>query len=113
MSDRSRTLWWCGAAVVLSACCATAVLAQGRTDAGDGSLTALTAELRQLRTAVQQLAQSQTQTQALGVYLSVQQSRIVQAANRMDAVRKDLDSAVVRSQDVENQLASMTDELSR
>jgi hypothetical protein len=38
----------------------------------DGSMAALTAEVRELRMAVQQLAQTQSQNQALGVYLSVQ-----------------------------------------
>ena len=112
MKALRRTLLLSSAAT-LSAVCVTTVLAQGRNDATDGSLAALTADLRQLRTAVEQLARSQTQTQALGAYLSVQQSRTLQAANRLDAVQKDLDSAAVRSQEIERRLASMTSELSR
>ena len=106
------TISWCGAAI-LSAVCVTALFAQGRNDAPDGSLAGLTTELRPLRTAVEQLARSQTQAQTLGAYLSVQQSRIFQVANRLDAVQKELDSATVRAQDFEARLASMTDELSR
>ena len=37
----------------------------------DGSLAALTSEVRQLRLAVEDATRSQTQTQALSVYLSV------------------------------------------
>ena len=91
-----RTLSWCGV-MILGACCATAVLAQTRDGKPDGSLATLTVELRQLRMAVEQLVRSQAQTQALGVYLSAQQSRLLQIANRLDAARSALDGARVRS----------------
>jgi len=89
------------------------VVAQGRNDAADGSLAGLTAELRQLRAAVEQLARSQTQTQALGVYLSAQQSRIVQVAARLDAVQKDLDSASLRAQEMQARVAAFSSDLQR
>jgi hypothetical protein len=97
----------------LIAVCVTTVLAQSRTDAPDGSLAALTAEVRQLRLAVEQVSRTQTQTQGLGVYLSVQQSRILQVANRLNAVQQDLDAATVRSQDLETRVATLTTELNR
>jgi chromosome segregation ATPase len=112
MNGFARRLSWCGAAI-LSALYVTTALAQGRNDGTDGSLAALTSELRQLRVAVEELTRTQTQTQALGVYLSVQQSRILQVGNRLDAVRKDLDTASVRSQEIEAKLASFSDELPR
>lgn len=59
----------------------------------DGSLAALTAEVRQLRAAVEELARSQTQTQALGVYLSAQQGRLQQADMQLAAARQELDAA--------------------
>ncbi|HEX5108220.1 MAG TPA: hypothetical protein VFV95_07230 [Vicinamibacterales bacterium] len=112
MSTLRRALPWFGGAV-LSACLATVVVAQGRNDAADGSLAGLTSELRQLRVAVEQLARSQTQTQALGVSLSAQQSRIVQVAGRLDSAQKELDSASLRAQEMQSRLVSMTSELQR
>jgi chromosome segregation ATPase len=112
MSSLRRALPWCGGALV-SACLATVVVAQGRNDAADGSLAGLTAELRQLRVAVEQLARSQTQTQALGVYLSAQQSRIVQVGARLDGAQKELDSASLKAQELQSRLASLSGDLQR
>jgi chromosome segregation ATPase len=74
----------------------------------DGSLAALTAEVRQLRAAVEKLARSQTETQALAAYLSAQQSRMAQTAQQLDAARKELDSANARSRDVEARLGDIS-----
>lgn len=70
----------------------------------DGSLAALTAEVRQLRLAVEELARSQTETQALGVYLSAQQSRLQQADQQYAAARRELDSATAARDRIEAQL---------
>jgi chromosome segregation ATPase len=114
MSALARKLSWFGAAV-LTMTCAAALLAQGRKDGTDAeaSFGALTSELRQLRMAVEELMRSQTQTQALGVYLSVQQSRILQVAARLDSARKELDTASVRSQKIASALANDNNELSQ
>ena len=83
-----RRLVWCGTAVVIASC-AVAVLAQGSSDVTEGGfLAALTAEIRQLRLAVEESTRSQTQTQALSVYLSVQQARLVQVAARVDVAER-------------------------
>jgi hypothetical protein len=109
----SRRLTWSGAAV-LTVSCTVALVAQGRTDVTDpGSLAALTAEIRQLRLAVEESTRTQTQTQALGVYLSVQQARLVQVAARLDAARKDLDAASVKSRQMSAALAGTEDALPR
>ena len=68
-----------------------ALVAQTTAERPDGSMASLTAELRQLREAVEALTKVQAQTQALGVYLSAQQSRLTQTAARVDAVQKDLE----------------------
>jgi hypothetical protein len=78
----------------------------------DGSLAALTAEVRQLRVAVEDLARAQAETQAMGVYLSAQQSRVQQISAQLDAVRKDLDTATVRSQAFEAELTNLNGALS-
>jgi chromosome segregation ATPase len=79
----------------------------------DGSLAALTAEVRQLRLAVEELARSQSETQALTVYLSAQQSRMQQADQQLAAVRREIDSGASARQDIEVQLANLLAEQSR
>jgi chromosome segregation ATPase len=113
MSALARRLPWVGG-IVLSVSCVAAVLAQGRSDAPDAaaSLAPLTSEVHHLRLAIEELTRSQTQTQALGVYLSVQQTRILQVAARMESARKDVESAVTRSHDIRWRLANLNDELS-
>lgn len=55
----------------------------------DGSLSALTAEVRALRLSIEESAKTQTQVQGLGVYLSVEKDRLLQTAARLDSARKD------------------------
>jgi len=74
---------------------------------GDGSLAALTAEVRQLRLAVEELARSQSETQALGAYLSAQGSRMQLADQQLAAVRDQIDSSTAVRQDLETRLASL------
>jgi len=76
-------------------------------------MAALTAEVRQLRVAVEQLARSQAETQALGMTLSAQQGRILQVTQQLDAVRKEIASAEAGSQGFEARLAGARSELSR
>ena len=92
---------------------ATVVFGQGRGEPAEGSMAALTAEVRELRLAVQQLAQTQSQTQALGVYLSVQQSRVLQVSSQLDAARRELDSLSVQATEVGSKLAELEEELPR
>lgn len=102
----SRKLVRYGVAILII-CFAIGAVAQEKVNPTDtGSLAALTAEVRQLRLAVEESTQRQTQTQALGVYLSVQQSRITQVAARLDAAHKELDALTVRSK-------NLTDTISR
>jgi chromosome segregation ATPase len=80
---------------------------------GDESMAALTAEVRQLRVAVEELARSQQQTQALSVYLSAQQGRLAQATQQLEAARKDVASATDNSRDSEAMLKRLSEELAR
>ena len=80
---------------------------------GDESMAALTAEVRQLRVAIEQLARSQAETQTLGMTLSAQQGRILQVTQQLDAVRKEIAAASAGSQGFEAQLAGFRDEISR
>ena len=81
--------------------------------AGDESLAALTAEVRQLRIAVEELARSQTETQALGITLSAQQARIQQIRQQLDAVRGGIAATGMMTQGFDGRLAGLRDELSR
>jgi predicted nucleic acid-binding Zn-ribbon protein len=99
---------------ILAFGCIAAVRAQEKSEAlGGGSLTALTGEVRQLRLAVEESIRSQTQTQALGVYLSAQQNRIGQVASRLDVVRGQLDGVSLASGSIATRLASNEDRLSQ
>jgi len=107
-----RRLSW-SVVLVFAAGSAAVVLAQEKNDATNGSLAALTAEIRQLRVAVEESTRSQTQTQALGVYLSVQQSRILQGATRLESARKELDAVSLRSREIASQLENFQGEIVR
>jgi len=73
----------------------------------DGSLASLTSEVRLLRLAVEKGTQTQTQTQGLSVYLSAQQSRLVQLSTRVDALRRDVDAAAAQSGVVNDRFAEV------
>lgn len=105
-----RTVAWSGVALAIVGG-ATVVLGQSRGEPADGSLAALTAEVRELRVAVQQFAQSQSQTQALGVYLSVQQSRIMQVSSQLEGARLELDGVSRQSSDVTSRLTNLEESL--
>jgi hypothetical protein len=83
------------------------------TDTGAGSLGELTAEIRQLRFAIEQSTRTETQAQALGIFLSAQQSRVLQVSTRLDATRKELDAIAQRSIDQANQLSTLEEALPR
>ena len=107
-----RTVAWSGVALAIVGG-ATVVLGQSRGEPADGSMAALTGEVRELRLAVQQFAQTQSQTQALGVYLSVQQSRILQVSSQLETTRRELDAASRQSNEVTSRLASLEEEVPR
>jgi predicted nucleic acid-binding Zn-ribbon protein len=113
MRASTKKVIWFGVTILAFGCIA-AVRAQEKNQVlGGGSLTALTAEVRQLRLAVKDSIRSQTQTQALGVYLSAQQSRIVQVASRLDVVRRELDGASLASRSIATRLARTEERLSQ
>jgi len=104
----------CGVVAALVVTSAMTVMAQNRADLSDsGSLAALVAEVRQLRLAVEEATRRQTETQALGVYLSAQQTRLVQMAARADTARRELDAAILRLGEIEGNLAEIADALQR
>jgi len=91
------------------------VIAQGVASPAEpaASLKDLTAEVRRLRVAVEEATRAQTQTQALGVYLTVEQGRIVQAASRLESARRELEELQATSRRLTADLASLESMLSR
>jgi hypothetical protein len=112
MGASSKKVLWLGV-TILAVGCIAAVRAQENEALGPGSLTALTEEVRQLRHAVEESMRTQTQTQALGVNLSAQQSRIIQVSGQLDSAQRDLNAASERSQAMATRMARIEDMLSR
>jgi hypothetical protein len=101
------------AAIIVTAGCTAAVLAQQAGGAGTGSLSELTSEIRQLRFAVEQSTRTQTEAQALGIFLSAQQSRILQVTTRLDVARKEAEAMAQQSTDHANHVAAIEAQLAR
>jgi hypothetical protein len=76
-------------------------------------LAALTAEVRQLRVAVEESTRTQVQSHAIGMSLSAQQSRISVIGSRLEAVRNELLGATARRRDAEALVANAQRELAQ
>ena len=85
--------------------------AQGATTSPDATCAALVGEMRQLRVALEDSSKNQTQIQALAVYLSAEQSRMVQLANRLDAARAEVPVATERAREMAAALAHAQSEI--
>ena len=78
----------------------------------DGSIAALTAEIRQLRVAVQELARSQQEAQTLSVTLSAQQNRVERAAEELQRIRENIGGMTFQIDQIDSRLSSLSEELS-
>ena len=93
-------------AVAVGILCGAVVHAQEKAASPSADpLTALTAEVRLLRMAIEKSTQVQTQIQGLSVYLSAQQSRLINVSGRLDAARTELDRVTLNTRDITNKLA--------
>jgi chromosome segregation ATPase len=101
-----------GCVVLAVIVCATA-FGQGQSTPSIGSLETLTTEVRLLRMAVEKSTQTQAQLQGLSVYLSAQQSRLIQTSARVDTIRKDLDIAVRDSKALADRIAALRENLAK
>jgi len=79
--------------------------------ASDGSIAALTAEVRQLRVAVEELARSQQEAQTRTAVLSDQQSRVERAAADLQNIRARIESATFDVNRFDSRLSSLNEEL--
>ncbi len=94
-----KVLFGCGVLAIMIVGATT--LAQEESTQPVGSLAALTPQNGGRR-----IPQTQTQLQGLSVYLSAQQSRLIQTSARVDTIRKDLDIAARDSKTVADRLAA-------
>jgi len=67
----------------------------------------LTGEVRSLRAVIERTSESQLQGQILGLYLNLQQNRVVQANSRLDIVRRELEGLGNRAREITQQAASI------
>jgi hypothetical protein len=83
------------------------VMAQASNTATDvPALAGISAEIRNLRIAFEEASRRQSETQALGIYLSAQQSRMVQLSEQLETARKSVADATQRRRQVSSELAS-------
>jgi chromosome segregation ATPase len=100
------------AAVIVIAGCTVVLFAQA-TEPAVGSLGELTAEIRQLRSAIEQSGRTQTQAQALGIFLSAQDRRVMQTTVRLESARRELVGLSQQSSTYTHQLAQIEEDLPR
>jgi hypothetical protein len=81
--------------------------APGPNDAAASAIRELTTEVRGLRVAVERTSASQVQGQILGMYLNVQQSRVAQAMNRLDVVRRELEQITMQAQETAQNMSAL------
>jgi DNA repair exonuclease SbcCD ATPase subunit len=110
-----RMLRLCLIALCIGVVVSVVVIAQGAAAPIEptAALKDLTAEVRRLRVAVEEATRAQTQTQALGVYLTVEQGRIVQVASRLESARRELEELQAASRRLTADLAALESMLSR
>jgi len=92
---------------VLAVIVGATVMAQEASLQPGNSLVALTEEVRLLRMAVEKSTRTQTQLQGMSVYLTAQQSRLLQVGGRVDAIRRDLAAASRESRALAEQVTTL------
>ena len=95
---------------VLSGAAVVTTLAQGLGPSSAGSLAELTAEVRNLKVALQEASRSQNQMQALNISLTAQQSRLAQVSARLDTAEEDLQQAMSRTREAVTVIATAQNE---
>jgi len=93
--------------IAIAATAAVTTWAQAPQDMTPASMSTLIGEVRQLRVAVEESGKRQTETQALAVYLSAQQSRLVQISQQLQSTRTELTEVSGQLQQFKTLLTSM------
>jgi chromosome segregation ATPase len=84
--------------IALTGAAVVTTWAQGLGQSSGGSLSELTAEVRQLRQVIHEAGRNQTQMQAVSISLTAQHSRLAQVSARLDAVQDELTKAAEKTQ---------------
>ena len=93
--------------LAIAATAAVTTWAQAPQDMTPASMSALINEVRLLRAAVEDTGKRQNETQAMAVYLSAQQSRLVQISQQLEATRSELTTVSAQLQQFRTLLKSM------
>jgi chromosome segregation ATPase len=110
MSISRRVVAMAITAVIVAAACAATLFAQAGAT-GTGSLAELTAEIRQLRAAVEQSSRAQAQAHALGIFLTAQDRRVMMVTGRLETARRELVQLSQQTSTYTHQLAQIEEEL--
>jgi hypothetical protein len=95
-------------AILVAIAGVTSVAAQDSIQSGDTAkaIKELTSEIRTLRTAIERTSESQLQSQVLGLYLNLQQNRVIQATARLDGVRRELEGLTNNEREIAQNAAA-------
>ena len=96
--------------IAIAATAAVTTWAQAPQDLTPASMSALIGEVRQLRVAIEESGKRQTETQAMAVYLSAQQSRLVLISQQLEATRSQLTETSGQLQQFKSLFTSMQGE---
>lgn len=112
-----RTMTIAAAIVVLAGAAWATARAQGQGQglgpSSAGSLAELTAEVRQLRVAIQDAGRTNTQMQSIAIALTAQQGRLVQVTSRLDKADEELQIASKKADEARRELATFQERLAR
>ena len=100
------------AAFIITAGCTAAVVAQA-VNPPAGSLGELTAEIRQLRQAIEQSTRNQTQAQTLGIFLTTQDRRLMIVTSRLEEARRQITNFSQQTSVYAQQLSEIDEQLPR
>jgi chromosome segregation ATPase len=95
------------ATLAIAATAAVTTWAQAPQDMTAASMGTLISEVRLLRAAVEDTGKRQNETQAMAVYLSAQQSRLVQISQQLESTRSELTTVSAQLEQFKTLLKSM------
>ena len=93
--------------IAIAGTAAVTTWAQAPQDMTPASMSTLISEVRLLRAAVEENGKRQTEAQAMAVYLSAQQSRLVQISQQLESTRSELTTVSAQLQQFKTLLKSM------
>ena len=98
---------------ILTSVATVALLGASQVPVTDASsaLASIASEIRLLRGSIEKANDNEVQIQAISVFLTNEQGRLVQVGNRLDSIRHDLDIATANSREAAVAVAGMESRL--